>query len=104
MERAMTYYVTGATGFLGGRVVELLLKQGESVIALGRNMDELKRLEALGASIVRADITDRKALSETIPMNALIVHCAALSTPWGRESEYYKTNVLGTQHVCFVIL
>ena len=100
----MTYYVTGATGFLGGRVVEMLLERGESVIAFGRNMDELKRLEALGASFVRAEITDRKALSETIPVNSIVIHCAALSTPWGKEFDYYKTNVLGTQMVASVAL
>ncbi len=100
----MSYFVTGATGFLGGRLVEILLERGESVIALGRNLDELKRLEALGASIVRAELTDRKALSETIPVNSIIIHCAALSTPWGREVDYYKSNVLGTQIISSVAL
>lgn len=100
----MTYYVTGATGFLGGRVVELLLEKGERVIAFGRNLDELKRLEALGATYVRAELTDRRALSETIPEHAVVIHCAALSTPWGKESEYYKTNVLGTQMIASVAL
>ena len=93
----MTYYVTGATGFLGGKMVESLLDRGATVIALGRNMDEGKRLSELGATFFRANLTDRKALMETIPEGADVIHCAALSTPWGKESEYYQTNVLGTQ-------
>ena len=100
----MIYYVTGATGFLGGRVVELLLAKGAEVIAFGRNLDELKRLEALGARFVRAELTDRKALTETIPENSMIIHCAALSSPWGKELEYYNTNVLGTQILASVAL
>lgn len=100
----MLYYVTGATGFLGSRVVELLLEQGASVVAFGRNMDQLKRLEALGATFVRAEITDRRALSETIPEGACVIHCAGLTSPWGKEFEYYKTNVLGTQILASVAL
>lgn len=100
----MTYYVTGATGFLGGRVVELLLEKGEKVIAFGRNLDELKRLEAQGATYVRAELTDRRALSETIPEGSVVIHCAALSTPWAKESAYYKANVLGTQLIASVAL
>ena len=103
-EMAMIYYVTGATGFLGSRVVEKLLERGEKVIAFGRNLDELKRLDQLGARFVRADLTDRRALSETIPEGACVIHCAALSTPWAKESAYYKTNVLGTQLLASVAL
>ena len=100
----MSYFVTGATGFLGGRVVELLLERGETVIALGRNMEEGKRLIELGATFVRADVCDRRALSETMPFQSNVIHCAALSSPWGKESEFYKANVLGTQMVSSVAL
>jgi nucleoside-diphosphate-sugar epimerase len=100
----MIYYVTGATGFLGGRVVEKLLEQGERVIAFGRNIDELKRLEALGANYVGAELTDRRALIETVPEGACVIHCAALSSPWGKEKSYFKSNVLGTQLIASVAL
>lgn len=100
----MIYYVTGATGFLGGRLVELLLARGDTVIAFGRNMDELKRLEALGATFVRAELTDRRALSETIPEECCVIHCAALTSPWAKEVDFYKTNVLGTQILASVAL
>ena len=39
-----TIWVTGATGFLGGRVVEDLLESGHSVIASGRQAHALERL------------------------------------------------------------
>jgi len=100
----MIYYVTGATGFLGGRVVELLLERGDEVIAFGRNLEELKRLEALGARFVRAELTNRQALVDTMPEECTVIHCAALSTPWGKDSEYFKTNVLGTQLIASVAL
>jgi nucleoside-diphosphate-sugar epimerase len=100
----MIYFVTGATGFLGGRVVELLLERGEEVIAFGRNSEELKRLKALGAQTVQADLTHRQALIDTMPEQSTVIHCAALSTPWGKESEFFKTNVLGTQLVAGVAL
>jgi nucleoside-diphosphate-sugar epimerase len=63
----MIYFVSGATGFLGGRVVELLLQRGDQVIAFGRNPHALKRLEALGARAVQGDLTDVDILIKSIP-------------------------------------
>jgi nucleoside-diphosphate-sugar epimerase len=91
------YFVTGATGFLGGRVVEKLLEQGERVIAYGRNLDSLKQLDELGATCIQAELTNREVLVDSIPLGACVIHCAALSSPWAKTSAYYKTNVIGTQ-------
>jgi nucleoside-diphosphate-sugar epimerase len=100
----MIYYVTGATGFLGGRVVEKLLESGEKVIAFGRNLDILKKFDEMGADVVQAELTDRRALEETIPKGACIIHCAGLAAPWAKDANYFKSNVIGSQLIASVAL
>ncbi len=100
----MTVVVTGASGFLGGRLTELLLEQGRQVIALGRNPVALARLAEIGASIHSGDLTDRTFLEQVIPEESVLVHCGALSSPWGRPAEFYHSNVLATQILCSVAL
>ena len=100
----MTVVVTGASGFLGGRLTELLLEQGREVIALGRNPVALARLSELGVTTHSGDLGDREFLSSVLPQNASLVHCGALSSPWGRPFEFYRSNVLATQTLCSVAL
>ena len=100
----MTVVVTGASGFLGGRLTELLLEQGRRVIALGRNPVALGRLAELGASTHAGDLTDRTFLEQILPEESAVVHCGALSSPWGRPAEFYHSNVLATQVLCSVAL
>ncbi|MEQ1491849.1 MAG: NAD(P)-dependent oxidoreductase, partial [Terricaulis sp.] len=90
----MRVVVTGATGFLGGAFVRLLGARGHEVIATGR--DELKlaalkrdRIETVALDL--ADLQTRKLSCDAI------VHCAALSSPWGRRAAFYHANVIGTQ-------
>ena len=89
-----TILVTGASGFLGGRTVTKLSSEGHRVIATGRNR---QRLEALGVEVIPAQLSE---LPEVAPDGIdAIVHCAALSSPWGRWREFAEANVDGTAAV-----
>lgn len=87
--------VTGASGFLGGYVVRDLRAHGYVVVAAGR------RAEALpdGPTFV-GDLDDlgRAGALDTGPVD-VVVHCAALSSPWGRWAEFEHANVTGTARV-----
>lgn len=90
----MRVIVTGATGFLGGALARLLRERGHDVIATGRDAQKLEALKRERVEIVPLDLAD--ASQPTLTCDALI-HCAALSSPWGRRSEFHRANVVGTQ-------
>lgn len=83
--------VTGASGFLGGHVVRDLRAHGYAVTAAGRRAEALPE----GPTFVG----DLDALAHTDVPADVVVHCAALSSPWGRWSEFEHANVTGTARV-----
>jgi 2-alkyl-3-oxoalkanoate reductase len=73
--------VTGATGFVGGRVAARLRDRGDEVVALTRRHDD--RLAALGVEQRVVDLTDAAAIEEVVaggPVDG-IVHAAATAGP-----------------------
>lgn len=58
----MKYFVTGATGFIGGRVAEMLAADGHEVIALVRDPTRAQQLAAQGIRLAAGDITDKASL------------------------------------------
>lgn len=80
--------VTGASGFLGGHVVRDLRAHGYAVTAAGRRAAALPD----GPTFV-GDLDDLARFDRPVDV---VVHCAALSSPWGRWSEFEHANVTGT--------
>ena len=93
----MRVLVTGATGFLGGRVVSALRERGERVVALGRDRSKLAALASSGVEVMACDLSMPGA--GEIPAGPLdaVIHCAALSSPWGAYRAFHAANVDGTQ-------
>ena len=88
--------ITGATGFLGGTVLRMLQAQGRPVLAQGRDPG---RLAALGAPVLRWDLTQPPPDTPELAGVDAMVHCAALSAPFGRLAEFHAANVQGTAAV-----
>lgn len=91
--RGQTALVTGASGFLGGYVVRELRAHGYDVIAAGRNAAALPA----GETFI-GDLDDLARADLGRPVD-VVVHCAALSSPWGRWAEFEHANVTGTARV-----
>lgn len=88
--------ITGATGFLGKYIVEEFSRHGYSVIANGRNKQNLGKLVAKNVSTIACSLEDLASLNYRVN---IVIHAAALSTIWGLWSDFYENNVVGTQHV-----
>jgi nucleoside-diphosphate-sugar epimerase len=107
------YLVTGTAGFIGARLVEVLLSQGHTVTGVD-NMNNaydvrmkefrLRRLQVLpGFTFHKLDISERKNMEELaglqpVPFDAVINMAAragvraSVEDPW----IFYEANVMGT--------
>ena len=72
----MRVLVTGATGFLGGHLVDRLLARGHRVTALARATSRTEELEARGVEVVRVDLARPAELAEPIRRAEALVHAA----------------------------
>lgn len=88
--------VTGATGGLGLAVVEVLAAAGYVVRATGRDGSARPRLEAMGAEVILADLTDPQIAGRISEGMDAVFHVAALSSPWGRSAVFRAINVTAT--------
>lgn len=91
--------ITGASGFLGGRIVEGLQDYPAQLVATGRNLERLKPLARFGAQLLPGDLSQREQVLEIAASCDLIIHCAALSAPWGAYRDFYEANVLATENL-----
>lgn len=91
--------VTGASGFLGGRLVELLVAQGAAVRILARESSDLRRLQALPLEIARGAMDDPGALDLAVRGVTHIYHCAGCSTDWAPWPDFYRANVEGVRNL-----
>jgi nucleoside-diphosphate-sugar epimerase len=86
--------VTGASGFLGGRLVELLAEQGLRVRAAVSNASSLDRISRLAVELVRADLADHAALSQAVTGCSVVFHAAYR---FGGNAKQQKINLAGTK-------
>ncbi len=90
--------MTGATGFVGGRLVGELLRRGHAVRALVRPGSDLDGLD--GLELVRGDLSDRDALRRGVLGCQGVFHLAACARVWARNRGVFaEVNVRGTQNV-----
>lgn len=94
----MPALVTGASGFLGGRLARVLADHGEQVTVLARTNSDLQHLSGLvGLRVVRGSLTESHPVWEAVRDATHIFHCAAASTDWTRPEIYLESNVRGTE-------
>lgn len=96
----MRVLVTGATGFTGGRLAEMLLERGDDVVALAREGSRTEALQAAGAEIVTGDIRSKDDVLRAAQGCEIIYHIAALyRSAKHADSVYHDVNVGGTENV-----
>jgi 2-alkyl-3-oxoalkanoate reductase len=93
----MTALVTGAGGFLGSHVTELLVEAGERPRVLLRPGESVTAVAEFDVDIHSGDLGDRAALEAAVSGVDRVLHCAARTGPWGPEEEYERANVRGLE-------
>lgn len=96
----MRYFITGATGFVGGRVAQMLVNDGHQVVAVVRTPAKATDLAKLGIEIHQGDVTDKASMR--IPMTGVdgVFHIAGWYKIGARDkSDGVKVNIEGTRNV-----
>jgi nucleoside-diphosphate-sugar epimerase len=91
--------VTGATGFIGGRLTERLVERGTRVRVLVRPGSDRRRLEKLDVEVVEGSLEDTASLRRAVHGARIIYNCTGLSTDWARWSAFEQTNVIGVKNL-----
>lgn len=96
----MNYFVTGATGFVGGVLVNKLRELGHDVHASVRNPDKANDLQALGVKLFKGDVTDKESMRKAMQGVDGVFHVAGwykIGVKDKRDGD--RVNVEGTRNV-----
>lgn len=93
-------FVSGATGFIGSRLVERLADGGSLVHALYRSETKADLIRRDGVRLFKGDILDEISVSEAMKGCDAAYHVAAFAGVWSRDPAHiYKLNVEGALNV-----
>ena len=96
----MKALVTGANGFTGSHLVNILQQRGDSVVGLVRKSSNLTSLGDRSFELVYGDITDRDALRKAMSEVDTVFHTAAyVELGLVNAAEMERVNVEGTRAV-----
>ncbi len=95
----MKVFITGATGFVGGRVAQALIDRGDDVTILARSPDKAAKAFP-SAQIVGGEIgrLGSKVFEMMKGMEG-VIHCAAHVAPVGAWEDFDRVNIHGTQEL-----
>ena len=94
----MDALVTGATGFIGSHLIDVLRRRGDKVSALVRSARKAVGLVKLGVEVVPGDLDDGEALALATRDRQVIYHLAGLVAA-RNEGEFVRTNRDGTRRL-----
>ncbi len=96
----MKYFITGATGFIGGHLISQLLKENHEIHGLVRDPRRAQHLADLGVKLYQGDITHKESMKKGMEGVDGVFHLAAWYKIGARDRHRaYGINVLGTQNV-----
>jgi len=92
-------FVTGGSGFIGGRLIKRLVDEGWGVRALARTDAAAARVEELGAEAVHGDLDNAAALRAGAHGCPYAFHAAAHLGADGDRTAFEHVNVRGTKNL-----
>jgi dihydroflavonol-4-reductase len=98
----MKAFVTGGTGFIGGRLVRRLRERGDDVVALVRSPARAVELREQGVELVEGDLASEQAIRDAVRGCDAVFHVAAVykvGIPASEREDMWDSNVRGTERV-----
>ena len=89
--------ITGATGFIGGRLAEKLTSDGFSIKCLVRETSDTTKLRSLDAELVHGDLCDSESLRAFPEGCDYVFHLASKVSDWGPREDFFTQNVEATE-------
>lgn len=94
----MKTLVTGASGFVGSRLIKAFKQEGRSIKCLVRKNLNISDLGANGTEAIRGSLDDPVSLSEATKDVGTVYHLGG-EVYSRRTKKYFNTNVLGTENL-----
>jgi nucleoside-diphosphate-sugar epimerase len=93
--------LTGATGFLGFRTLEKLIIDSNivKIIATGRTIKPSHHIINPKVTYELGDLSDTEFVKKVVSGVDVIIHAAALSSPWGSYEMFHSANVKSIQNL-----
>jgi len=96
----MRVFITGATGFIGTRLVKRLLATDHELRCLARPTSDVQPLEAAGLDVTLGDILDKESIIRGMQGCDWVVHLASSFEFWVPDRRVYEAvNVDGVRNV-----
>lgn len=95
-----TAFVTGGSGFVGGRLIETLVREGWAVRALARSPGAASAVAGRGATPVPGDLAEAGGdLPRALEGVDIVFHAAAMFRFWGARADFDRVNREGTRRL-----
>lgn len=96
----MKIFMTGATGYIGQRLMEKLLEQGHEVNVLVRTIPDDTFFNHPKLNFYEGNLLDQASLEKGMEGCRQVYHLAAYARPWAKNPRtYFEINVQGTLNV-----
>lgn len=93
----MNALVIGGGGFLGTKIVEMLISDGHNVRVLGRNY--YTHLKKMDVECIKADIRNEADIAKSLTGIDTIFHVASKNGFYGNWNEFKSINIVGTETI-----
>jgi len=98
-EKEMKVLITGATGFIGTKLVRALAEKGDEIRALVFPGEDSSGIQEYAAEIREGDITRPQTLAGLGDSIDLVYHLAARVLDYGTREQFYEPILAGTKNM-----
>lgn len=98
MERDITYFVTGASGFIGRHLIEELSREGLRMRCLVRRRKHLGLWPRPNVAAMLGDLLDKESLANAIGDAAVCIHLASIINS-RNDAEFEMVNIEGMSNL-----